>query len=248
MHSRTTRTHATHSTRRTRIFASVAAAFVACALALAPAAGASAHDYLVDSTPKADSVQTTPLKTVSLTFDDIVLDLSGNGSSALLQVTGPDGANTHFETGCPTIDGRVVSAPVALGAEGKYVVTWQVVSADGHTVSNSFGFSYQPPAGTTAAAGSQERPACGRAGSEPTPAGSAAAGANTADPTAAANAPNSTTTPTANSSSLGIIIAIAVVIIVLAVIGVIVVLVTARRRPRTPDAAGKGSGPEPDDD
>ncbi|HEY5223170.1 MAG TPA: copper resistance protein CopC, partial [Microbacteriaceae bacterium] len=110
-----TRAHTIRSTRHTRIFATVAAAFVACGLALAPAASASAHDYLVDSTPKAGSVQTTPLKTVSLTFDDIVLDLSGNGSSALLQVTGPDGANTHFETGCPTIAGRVVSAPVALG-------------------------------------------------------------------------------------------------------------------------------------
>ncbi|TAM68205.1 MAG: copper resistance protein CopC [Microbacteriaceae bacterium] len=233
-----TRTRATRSTRRGRIVATVAAAFVACALALAPAAGASAHDYLVDSAPKANSVQTAPLKTVSLTFDDIVLDLSGNGSSALLQVTGPDGANTHYETSCPTIAGRVVSAPVALGPAGKYVITWQIVSADGHTVSGSFAFAYQPPAGTAAAAGSANRPTCGGAGSEPT----------RSDSTAAATAPNAQTTPTANSSSLGIVIAIAVVIIALAVIGVIVVLATARQRPAAPGATRKGPGPEPDDD
>ncbi|MEO8907186.1 MAG: copper resistance CopC family protein [Microbacteriaceae bacterium] len=223
-----TRTRAAREQPRSRILAAVAAAFIAGALALIPAAGASAHDYLVDSTPKANSVQTAPLNKISLTFDDIVLDLAGDGSSSLLQVTGPDGANTHFETGCPTVLGRVVTAPVALGPSGKYIITWQIVSADGHTVSNSLDFTYSPPAGTTEAKGTSSRPQCGRTSSE--------SGAATSTPAAQ-------TSGASNSSSLGIVVTIGAVIIGLAVIGVITVLVTGRRR-----RPGSRPSPESDDD
>jgi len=216
------------------MLAVASAALVACALALAPAAGASAHDYLVDSNPKANSTQTAPLKKVSLTFDDIVLDLSHNGSSALLQVTGPDAASRHFETGCPTISGRVVTAPVALGAAGKYTITWQIVSADGHTVSDSIQFTYKPPAGAIAAKGASGRPACGRAGSGATSGASA---------TPATQAPASAS----GSGSLGIVITIGGVIVGLAIIGVVIVLLTARRRPK--DRAAPPKRPRaPEDD
>jgi len=212
-----TRTHM-HKPRggiRNRMLAVAAATFVACALALVPATGASAHDYLVDSTPKADSIQTTPLKQVTLTFDDVVLDLSGNGSSSIVQVTGPDAGTRHFETGCATTEGRVVTVPVALGGAGTYTVAWQIVSSDGHTVSQKIQFSYKPPAGTTEAAGSAQRPACG---------------AGASGTSKATDAPASGTT--ANDGNLGIVVGIAGGIIGLAVIAVVVVLVTARRRPK----------------
>jgi methionine-rich copper-binding protein CopC len=221
------------------MLAVAAAALVACALALAPAAGASAHDYLVDSTPKADSTQTTPMKTVSLTFDDIVLDLSHNGSSALLQVTGPD--DRHFETGCPSIEGRTVSAPVALGTAGKYTVTWQIVSADGHTVSNSLTFEYQPAAGTSAADGTTSRPACGRS-----------AATDKASQESAGRAPASQAPATgsraaaSDAGALTIVITIACIIVGLAIAGVVIVLVTARRR-RNDDERPKRP-PAPEDD
>ena len=128
-------------------------------LALAPAAGASAHDFLVQSSPAANSVQTTPIAEVSLTFNDRVLDLTGDGSSALAQVIGPKGK--HFETACPSILDRTVTVPVALGGEGKYTVTWQIVSADGHTVSDSIVFEYRPDAAATSATGRTGRPRCG---------------------------------------------------------------------------------------
>jgi methionine-rich copper-binding protein CopC len=224
---------------RNRMLAVAAAALAAFALALVPAAGASAHDYLVDSTPKADSTQTTPLKEVSLTFDDIVLDLSHNGSSALLQVTGPDGR--HFETGCPTIEGRTVSAPVALGTAGKYTVTWQVVSADGHTVSNSLTFDYQPPAGASAADGTTSRPACGPG-----------AATDKASQESAGRAPASQAPATgsraaaSDAGALTIVITIACIIVGLAIVGVVIVLVTARRR-RNDDERPKRP-PAPEDD
>jgi copper resistance protein C len=206
------------------VASAVAGAVVACVLVLFPADSASAHDYLVESTPAADSVQTETLAQVSLTFNDRVLDLTGDGSSALLQVT--DSANRHFETGCATIQDRTVTAPVALGAAGTYTVEWQIVSADGHTVSNAISFRYEPPADATPAPGSASRPTCG----------SASAGqASTA-------VPSSEPTGEADSSGLGLVVGIAVAIVVLALVGVVLVVVSSRRRgtraPRDEDAAG----------
>ncbi len=191
------------------------ALLLAGVLALAPASGASAHDYLVDITPKAGSVQTRPLNAVTLTFNDRILDLKGDGSGSLMQVTGPDAR--HYETGCATVVDRVLSVPVSLGQGGKYVVTWQIVSADGHTVSSSIEFTYRPPAGTVASAGNAVGPACGQL--------------ETVAPGAGAGS-GSTGGTTAQSSDLGIVLGIAIGIVVLALAGVLIVVLTSRRRSR----------------
>ncbi|MHA7985217.1 copper resistance CopC family protein [Rathayibacter sp. CAU 1779] len=192
--------------------AAVVALAAAAAIGVLTSAPASAHDYLVDSSPKAGSTQTTPLDSVRLTFDDVVLDLAQTGPGALLQVTGPDGASTHFETGCPKVQDRDVTAPVALGGPGKYLVTWQIVSADGHVVSDSITFTYAPPAGTKAAKGSADS-ACKGAGATST----ARAGAGTAQ-------------GTVNSGAIVVVVVIAVAIVVLALIAVLVLVLTRRRR------------------
>lgn len=208
----------------TRVLAGVGGLLATVALALAPSVAASAHDYLVDTSPASGATQTEPLTQVKLTFNDRVLDLGGNGSSAILRVT--DASGKHYETGCPTILDAAVSAPVALGVAGGYTVDWQVVSADGHTVSGSYGFTYQPPAGTSAATG-RVAPGC------------AAQSNVVATPGAAAPAPTSTVStpvPTKASSGndLGLVVGIAIGIVVLAVIGVVILLLT-RRRPSTED-------------
>ena len=77
--------------RALRAGIAVAALVAAAVIGPLAAAPASAHDYLVDSSPKAGSTQTAPIDSVKLTFDDVVLDLSKTGPGALLQVTGPDG-------------------------------------------------------------------------------------------------------------------------------------------------------------
>ena len=153
--------------RRVRALTASVAAVAAVALALLPVAGASAHDYLVNSDPGAGATVTAPQQQVTLTFNDRVLDLTGDGKSSIIEVT--DAAGRYFETGCATTADTVVSAPVALGPAGAYTVTYQVVSADGHTVSNSFPFTYQPPAGTAEAAGSAS-PTCGQVAVAPSPA------------------------------------------------------------------------------
>jgi methionine-rich copper-binding protein CopC len=180
------------------------------------AAPASAHDYLVASSPQADSTVTAPLHSVDLTFDDVVLDLNTSGPSALLTVTGPDGAARHFETGCPTVSGRDVTAPVDLGGPGKYLVTWQIVSADGHVVSDSIQFAYQPPAGTKEAAGASADPCKGYG-----------AAASTAP-----KAGQGTAQGTVDPNAVVIVVAIAVVIVVLALAAVLIIVLTRRRAPR----------------
>jgi hypothetical protein len=199
------------------------ASFVALAVALLPAAAASAHDYLVGSDPTAGAVVTQPLHEVTLTFNDRVLDLSGNGSSSLVTVTGPDGADRHFETGCATTADTMVSAPVALGGAGKYTITYQVVSADGHTVSNSLAFTYRPPAGTAAASGSGTS-TCGAKSTAPAD----------ARPTQTAGKA-SPLKPANSSGNLGLVIGIGGGIVLLAIAGVVVVLLTARPKPPADD-------------
>ena len=215
--------------RSGRGIAAVGAVLVAAALALAQAAAASAHDYLVETSPASGAVQTGPLTQVSLTFNDRVLDLTGDGSSAILQVTA---GGWYFETGCPTVLDRSVTAPVTLGAAGAYTVDWQVVSADGHTVSGTYGFEYRPAAGATAASSGASAPMCG---SHATP--------EAAVPTSGAVAPTpgetvSTLPPAAASSStdsgLPLVVGIGIAIVVLALVGVVIIILTARRKPPAP--------------
>lgn len=216
-----------------RRFAAFAAVVAAAALTLLPATAASAHDYLVQAQPASGAVQTDALTQVSLTFNDRVLDLTGNGSSAILQVTS---GGRYFETGCPTILGDSVTAPVALGAAGAYTVDWQIVSADGHTVSGTYGFEYKPASGATPDAAGSASPTCGVR---------ATPGATAAAPGAAAPAPGQTastsapaTAPSSADSGLPLVIGIGVAIVVLALIGVLIVVLTARRRPPQPPASG----------
>jgi methionine-rich copper-binding protein CopC len=132
---------------------------------LAQAAPASAHNVLVSTDPPADQTLAEPLDQVTLTFDDVVLDLGGGqgegAGGTALDVVGPDGA--HHATACPSVVDSTVSALVALGGAGTYTVTYRVVSADGHPVSGRYTFDYAPPAGTPATAGTAAA-ACGASG------------------------------------------------------------------------------------
>jgi methionine-rich copper-binding protein CopC len=207
-------------------------------LALVPTGSAAAHDYVVSSTPAAGSTVDSPPASVSITFNDVILDLSGTGSSNVLEVT--DAAGLHYEDGCSTTSGPTLTTGVALGAPGAYTMTYQAVSADGHTVSDAVPFTYAPAAGTADGVGSSTRPACGSAGGaggdSGTPAGDeteAASGSGSPEPEMTTMA-----TPSAASESgsvnAGLVIGIAVAIVVLAAAGVVVAIVTGRRRDGVP--------------
>jgi len=121
---------------------------------------ASAHNYLVSSTPEAGSVLTSLPPEFVITTNDVLLDFGGEntGSAGALEVQGPDGL--FYGDGCVTVSGASISTPAALGPAGDYTVIWRVVSTDGHPVSNQFSFTWQPDAAQVASTGSAAAPVC----------------------------------------------------------------------------------------
>jgi copper resistance protein C len=202
----------------------VAAALLGvAALTAIPALPAQGHDSLGESSPASGATVTTAPRAVTLGFEEAVLDYP---DTTVLVVTGPVGAARHFETACPRIDGRTVSAAVALGDSGRYTVTWRVVSDDGHPVSGSFAFRLQRPAGTAPSAGSTSGPNCG---------GGAKTGAGTA--TSGSTGPS-----TAVSPVVWTVLGIGAGLVLVLVVVVVVIAVRLRGRPAKETAArGPGS-------
>jgi methionine-rich copper-binding protein CopC len=129
--------------------------------AASAAAPAFAHDNVVSSRPYNSEVVTKPIDTVTVTFSDELLALGSSTNGFAIEVTDADGG--HHESGCVTVDGSDASTGVALGEAGKYDVTWRVVSNDGHPISGTYSFTWQPKAVTVAAPAYNGPPDCGAA-------------------------------------------------------------------------------------
>ncbi len=113
---------------------------IACALAIA--VPASAHNYYTSSTPGMNEVLTSlPVEFVVATNDKL-LELGDSAGGFFMEVTGPDGL--YYGDGCIAVSGASVSMAAAAGPVGKYSLDWQVISADGHTVSGQIPFTWQP--------------------------------------------------------------------------------------------------------
>jgi len=99
------------------------------------ATAAQAHTGLASSDPAEGSTVTGPPPAVGLTF-------SGQVLLREVTVTGPTGAAA---TGGATVNGAVVTQPVALTDAGTYTVDYAVTSSDGHPVEGIATFVYAPP-------------------------------------------------------------------------------------------------------
>ncbi|HQY32968.1 copper resistance CopC family protein [Actinotalea sp.] len=189
-------------TRRRAVRAVVQGVLLA-ALCLLTATTAAAHDQLVGSDPPADAVVTTPPAAVTLTFSAELIDIS-----ATVLADGPAGA---LEVGPPTVAGTQVTA--ALPADlpgGAYVVTWRVVSGDGHPIQGSFGFTIDAPVATAAPTPT--------ATSTPTPTASSTLPASEPEPSVAA------TTGTTGTTGPAPFIAVAIAGLLALVTAVVVIL------------------------
>ncbi|MBF4614772.1 copper resistance CopC family protein [Curtobacterium sp. VKM Ac-1376] len=122
---------------------------------------ASAHNYLVASDPEVGGTLTALPKTFDITTNDKLLDIGGSGSGFAFRIVGPDGK--YYEDGCVDIEGPSMTTTAALGDSGGYTVEWQIVSADGHTVSDEYPFTWKAPSGFTAATGASKPPTCATA-------------------------------------------------------------------------------------
>lgn len=171
------------SRRRGRVWSWAAPAGVVVAVAgLALAATpASAHNYVVGSTPAAGAVVTAQPGRVSITTNDNLLDLAGDGAGSAMQVSGPTDAPRFYGTGCATVFGPTLETEVQLGQPGEYTVVWQTVSTDGHSISDTFTFTWQPDPSQVLAAGSATAPTCATDGSDATGSSTDAAATDAAD-------------------------------------------------------------------
>jgi copper resistance protein C len=196
-----------------------AAAVVAIAGALVAggAQAASAHDSLIAASP-APGDTVTSLAEVELTFSDNLLNL---GAGNIVIVTGADGR--HYETDCTALAGPTLTTPVALGAAGDYEVTWRAVSSDGHPVSDTYTFTYDPAPGAEAAAGSAS-PACA---TDPV-----------ADETAAPTDASTTASTGIDGLTLGLVLGGAAIVLV-----VVIVVVILRTRGKDEDPHDLSGGP-----
>jgi copper transport protein len=121
----------------------LSALLAALATAVLPAT-ASAHAYLVATSPTASGILTAPPRTVSLTFDEAV-----EPRFAIISVTNAEGrqeatAGVHRSPANP--DTLVV--PVRPGLpEGWYLIYWRAISVDGHPVQGAFTYAVGPEPG-----------------------------------------------------------------------------------------------------
>jgi copper transport protein len=102
-----------------------------------------AHAALVASDPADGAVLAKAPTELSLTFDEPV-------SPLILKLVEPDGSTVSL--GEPRLDGNrvVLAAPSSLGT-GSYVLSWRVISEDGHPVGGAVVFSIGMPSGGAAA-------------------------------------------------------------------------------------------------
>lgn len=127
----------TPSARRRRSLPAVlAAAVVALAALVVPAAPAFAHDELVSTDPSADAVLDALPSQITLSYSADILDAEG---ATVIEVT--DAAGTSLTDGAPTVSGTVVTQALAGPASGAVTVVWRVVSSDGHPIDGTFAFS-----------------------------------------------------------------------------------------------------------
>lgn len=134
----------------------VAGVFVAILATLVIATPAQAHNYLVSSTPSANQTLAILPTNFSITTNGVLLNLNKNGTGFVIQVR--DAAGRYYGEGCISVDGATASMPSSLGAPGRYTLTWQVISTDGHTVSDTFPFTWA--GADTGTAGQKAPPTC----------------------------------------------------------------------------------------
>ena len=136
-----------------------AVAMVTLSFIVGGSPSASGHNAVVATTPEAGSTITDSPVDISIVTSDQLLDLGGTGSGFAIVVRDADGL--YYGDGCVDIGGSDMSARADLGQGGEYTVTFQFVSADGHSLSDSFVFDFAPTPSHAPATGVTDPPRCG---------------------------------------------------------------------------------------
>ncbi|MDT0201637.1 copper resistance protein CopC [Nocardioides sp. AE5] len=118
--------------------AAVLVATLSACLVLVGAGAAQAHAQLVSSDPANGAVVEVAPETITLEFNERI-EARGAGTRIFT------GDGTEVPATVTTADRNAVVTPGAPLPEGTVVVTWSVVSADGHTISGSVTFAIGAP-------------------------------------------------------------------------------------------------------
>lgn len=129
------------------------------------AAPASAHNFVVSSTPEDGETVTTLPELWQLTTNDAMLDLGAQGAGFALLIT--DDAGRFYGDGCVAVQDATMSTTAAVGEAGDYSMVYQFISADGHTLSGELAFTWQPTEPVEPHVGLTEPPVCGETASAP---------------------------------------------------------------------------------
>jgi copper transport protein len=121
----------------TRRGKSVVACFIALLIALAHTSEACAHASLVKASPADGAVVPLAPPVLSLTFNEPV-------SPLVIRLIGPDGEQIPPRAVVAENNTIAVTAPANL-QRGTHVLSWRVISADGHPVGGSLMFSIGAP-------------------------------------------------------------------------------------------------------
>jgi copper transport protein len=118
-------------------------ALAAVALALVLPAAASAHAYLVKTSPAASVTLNGPPQSVALTFDEAV-----EPRFAIVSVTDVDARQQALAPPSRSpADPDTLVVPIKRVPEGWYLVYWRAISVDGHPVQGGFTFAVGPNPG-----------------------------------------------------------------------------------------------------
>jgi len=108
--------------------------FAFLSFSFAPAA---AHTSVVKTLPEYKSTLSEMPPSISIEFTDVLMTL-GEKKVNSIELTGPDGSPVAIER--TSIDLRTLTAqlPEQSYRDGTYLVSYRVVSADGHSISGSY--------------------------------------------------------------------------------------------------------------
>ena len=120
----------------------IASALMTLALLLFGIQNANAHAQVTSSVPAKNQTVSVLPSLVWIEFDG---DLLSFGDKQINELTVTNAKKVRVDIGGPIVGGARISTKLKSGlVGGKYLVSYRVVSEDGHPVSGSYSFTYKP--------------------------------------------------------------------------------------------------------
>ena len=117
-------------------------AIISALLIFAGMQSANAHAQLTSSNPKKNQIVKVLPSLVWIEFDGDLLSLD---EKQIHKITVTNSKKVRVSIGGPVVGGARISTKLKAGLPaGKYIVSYRVVSEDGHPVEGSFSFTYKP--------------------------------------------------------------------------------------------------------